>query len=63
VIDEYTRECLTIRVERNLDHEDVQVCLAEEYNLIRPHIAYGYRRLAPQAWLIAKPQVSTPGVT
>jgi putative transposase len=29
VIDEYTRECLEIRVERNLDHEDVQECLAE----------------------------------
>jgi transposase InsO family protein len=29
VIDEYTRECLAIRVERNLDHEDVQECLAE----------------------------------
>jgi len=28
-IDEYTRECLVIRVERNLDHEDVQECLAE----------------------------------
>lgn len=29
MIDEYTRECLAIRVERNLDHEDVQECLAE----------------------------------
>jgi transposase InsO family protein len=29
VIDEYTRECLGIRVERNLDHEDVQEHLAE----------------------------------
>lgn len=29
VIDEYTRECLAIRVERNLDHQDVQECLAE----------------------------------
>jgi len=29
VIDEYTRECLAIRVERSLDHEDVQECLAE----------------------------------
>ena len=29
VIDEYTRECLAIRAERNLDHEDVQDCLAE----------------------------------
>jgi putative transposase len=29
LIDEYTRECLAIRVERNLDHEDVQECLAE----------------------------------
>ena len=29
VIDEYTRECLAIRVKRNLDHEDVQECLAE----------------------------------
>jgi transposase InsO family protein len=29
VIDEYTRECLVIRVERNLDHEDFQDCLAE----------------------------------
>ncbi len=29
VIDEYTRECLAIRVERYLDHEDVQECLAE----------------------------------
>jgi len=29
VIDEYTRECLAIKVERNLDHEDVQECLAE----------------------------------
>jgi transposase InsO family protein len=29
VIDEYTRECLAIRVERNLDHEDVQEFLAE----------------------------------
>jgi transposase InsO family protein len=29
VIDEYTRECLAIRVERNLDHEDVLECLAE----------------------------------
>jgi transposase InsO family protein len=29
VIDEYTRECLAIRVERHLDHEDVQACLAE----------------------------------
>jgi putative transposase len=29
VIDEYTRECLAVRVERQLDHEDVQACLAE----------------------------------
>jgi len=29
VIDEYTRECLAIQVERYLDHEDVQECLAE----------------------------------
>ena len=29
MIDEYTRECLVIRLERNLDHEDVQECLAE----------------------------------
>jgi len=29
VIDEYSRECLAIRVERSLDHEDVQECLAE----------------------------------
>ena len=27
VIDEYTQECLAIRVERNLDHENVQECL------------------------------------
>ncbi len=27
VIDEYTRECLAVRVERQLDHEDVQECL------------------------------------
>lgn len=29
VIDEYTRECLAVRVRRRLDHEDVQECLAE----------------------------------
>jgi transposase InsO family protein len=29
VIDEYTRECLAIRVARKLTHEDVQECLAE----------------------------------
>jgi transposase InsO family protein len=29
VIDEYTCECLAIRVERCLNHEDVQECLAE----------------------------------
>ena len=29
LIDEYTRECLAIRSERNLDHEDVQEYLAE----------------------------------
>jgi len=29
VIDEYTRECLAVRVARQLDHEDVQGCLAE----------------------------------
>lgn len=29
VIDEYTRECLAVRVERQLDHEDVQQCLTE----------------------------------
>jgi len=29
VIDEYTRECLAVRVERQLDHEDVQECLTE----------------------------------
>ncbi len=29
VIDEYTRECLAVKVERQLDHEDVQACLAE----------------------------------
>ena len=29
VIDEYTRECLAIRVGRHLDHEDVQECLVE----------------------------------
>ena len=28
-IDEYTRECLAVRVRRWLDHEDVQECLAE----------------------------------
>jgi transposase InsO family protein len=29
VIDEYTRECLAVKVARQLDHEDVQECLAE----------------------------------
>ena len=29
VIDEYTRECLAIRVGRHLDHEDAQECLVE----------------------------------
>jgi putative transposase len=29
LIDEYTRECLAIRVERSLDHGDIQECLAE----------------------------------
>jgi hypothetical protein len=29
VIYEYARECLDVRVERQLDHEDVQECLAE----------------------------------
>ena len=29
VIDEYTRECLAVRVHRHLDHEDVQECLTE----------------------------------
>ena len=29
VMDEYTRECLAIRVGRHLDHEDVQECLVE----------------------------------
>lgn len=29
VIDEYTRECLAVRVRRHLDHEDVQECLTE----------------------------------
>jgi putative transposase len=28
VIDEYTRECLAVKVARQLDHEDVQACLA-----------------------------------
>ncbi len=29
VIDEYTRECLAVKVKRHLDHEDVQECLTE----------------------------------
>jgi len=29
VIDEHTRECLAVQVRRQLDHEDVQECLAE----------------------------------
>ena len=29
IIDEYTRECLAIRVRRNLSSEDVQACLTE----------------------------------
>jgi len=29
VIDEYTRRCLAVRVERFLDHENIQECLAE----------------------------------
>jgi putative transposase len=29
VIDEYTRECLAVKVKRPLDHEDVQECLTE----------------------------------
>jgi len=29
VIDEYTRECLAVKVRRQLNHEDVQECLAE----------------------------------
>jgi len=33
VIDEYTRECLAIRVARKLNHEDVQECLAELFCL------------------------------
>ena len=33
VIDEYTRECLAIRVARKLTHEDVQECLAELFCL------------------------------
>jgi putative transposase len=144
LFDEYTQECLAIRVERNLDHGVVQECLAElfcicgvpahlrsdngpefianqlrlwlnrlgvktlftepgspwengyiesfngrmhdelldreiffaleeaktliarwreEYNHIRPHSALGYCPPAPQAWLLAQPPVSTPGLT
>jgi len=33
VIDEYSRECLAIRVARKLTHEDVQECLAELFCL------------------------------
>ena len=29
ILDEYTRECLAVRVGRHLDHEQVQECLAE----------------------------------
>ena len=29
VIDEYTRECLAVKIKRHLDHEDVQECLTE----------------------------------
>ena len=29
VIDEFTRECLAVKVKRHLDHEDVQECLTE----------------------------------
>ncbi len=29
VIDEYTHECLAVRVARRLDHEDVHACLVE----------------------------------
>jgi transposase InsO family protein len=32
VIDEYTRECLAVRVARQLDHEEVQECLAELFS-------------------------------
>ncbi len=29
VIDEFTRECLAVKIQRHLDHEDVQECLTE----------------------------------
>lgn len=29
VIDEFTRECLAVKVKRHLDHEDIQECLTE----------------------------------
>ena len=29
IIDEYTRECLAVKIQRRLDHEDVQECLTE----------------------------------
>jgi transposase InsO family protein len=41
IIDEYTRECLAIRVSRNLTREDVQACLTE---LFCTHGVPGHRR-------------------
>ena len=33
VIDEYTRECLAVKVKRQLNHEDVLACLAQSFTL------------------------------
>ena len=44
VIDEYTRECLAVKVARQLDHQDVQECLAELF------CVRGVRIIALNSW-------------
>ena len=53
MIDEFTRECLAIRVGRRMCSEDVLDVLTgwwrQAYDHIRPHSALGYRAPAPEA--------------
>jgi transposase InsO family protein len=51
VVDEFTRECLAIRVARKLKAADVIESWRHHYNTVRPHGSLGYRPPAPEVFI------------
>ena len=51
LIDEFTRECLALRVARRLNSQEVIEQWRQQYDRVRPHAALAYRPPAPGAYI------------